>query len=241
LGTSSQQTAPKKMKITQSPKIVDLEEQDPKEQVNMDMVESRTNNVEVGKGRNLQNEGRSRTFNNKMNIFDKASRASFQSKEDLAKQYVEKGNLAMNEMRELIPEVEKISHHNSSLFIKRYVEKKTFNIEVADDDKVSKIKLKYENINAPDKVKFQRNTSAMLYSYYLGLILKNSKLSTYAIKFEGQLRQEKASNRAWKTQVKRLESEGPQGVKSSLEAKDKLIQILKNKIKVFSIEDPQTT
>jgi hypothetical protein len=38
LGTSSQHIAPKKMKITQSPQIVDLEEEEPKEQVNMDMV-----------------------------------------------------------------------------------------------------------------------------------------------------------------------------------------------------------
>jgi hypothetical protein len=31
LGTSSQQTVPKKMKITQSPQIVDLKEEEPKE------------------------------------------------------------------------------------------------------------------------------------------------------------------------------------------------------------------
>ena len=37
---------------------------------------------------------------------------------------------------------------------------------------------------------------------------------------------------AWKNQVKRLESEGPQGVKSSLDEKDKLIQSLKKKVKM---------
>jgi hypothetical protein len=241
LGTSSQQTAPKKMKITQSPQIVDLEEEEPKEQVNMDMVESGINNVEVGKGSKLQSEGSSRTFSSKKHIFDKAAGAAYQSKEDLAKKYAEKGNLAMNEMRELIPEVENISQHKSSMFTVRDVEKKTFNIAVADEDKVSEIKMKYENISAPDKVKFHRNTSDMLYSDYLGLSLKNSKLSTYAIKLEGKLRQEKASNRAWKTQVKRLESEGPQGVKSSLEEKDKLIQSLKKKLKMSATEHPQTT
>jgi hypothetical protein len=69
----------------------------------------------------------------------------------------------------------------------------------------------------------------MLYSDYLGLSLKNLKLSTYAIKLEGQLRKEKESIRSWKTHVKRLEYEGPRGVKSSLDEKDKLIQSLKNK------------
>jgi hypothetical protein len=147
----------------------------------------------------------------------------------------------MGEMRELIPEVENISQHKSSLFTVRDIEKRAFNIVVADDNKVSKIKPKYDNISALDKVKFHKNTSDMLYSDYLGLSLKNSKLSTYAIKLEGNLRQEKESNRAWKTQVKRLYSEIPQGVKASLDEKDKLIQSLNKKIKMSTKEHPQTT
>jgi hypothetical protein len=81
----------------------------------------------------------------------------------------------------------------------------------------------------------------MLYSDYLGLSLKNSKLSTYAIKLEGQLRKEKESIRSWKNHVKRLEYEGPRGVKSSLDEKDKLIQSLKNKLKMSATKHPQTT
>jgi hypothetical protein len=38
-----------------------------------------------------------------------------------------------------------------------------------------------------------------------------------------------------------MESEGPQGVKSSMDEKDKLIQSLKKKLKMFAIEYPQTT
>ena len=146
--------------------------------MNMDMVESGVSNVEVEKGSKLQSEGSSRTFNSKNHIFDKASRASYQYKEDLIKQYVEKGNLAMNEMRELIHEVENISQHKYSMFTVRDVEKKKFNIAVADEDKVSEIKLKYENISALDKVKFRRNTSVMLYFDYLGLSLKVLRLTT---------------------------------------------------------------
>jgi hypothetical protein len=230
MGTSDQQTAPKKMKITQSPQIVNLEEEEPREQVNLDMVESGTSTVEVEKERKLQSEGNSRTFSSKKHIFDKTSGAAYQSKEDLEKQYAEKGNMAMGEMRDLVPEVENISQHKSSLFTVRDIEKRTFNIAVADEDKVSEIKIRYDNISAPDKVKFHRNTSDMLYSDYLSLSLKNSKLSSYAMKLEGKLRQEKASNRAWQTQVKRLESEGPQGVKSSLDEKDKLIQSFEEEI-----------
>ena len=64
------------MKITQSPHIVDLEEEEPKEQVNMDKVESGTSTVEFGKGRNLQSEGSSRNFSNKKHIFLKAPGAT---------------------------------------------------------------------------------------------------------------------------------------------------------------------
>jgi hypothetical protein len=68
--------------------------------------------------------------------------------------------------------------------------------------------------------------------------LKISSLKTHALKLEGQLRQDKASNRAWQTQIKILESEGPQGVKASLEEKDKMIQSMKKKLNISSTECP---
>jgi HPt (histidine-containing phosphotransfer) domain-containing protein len=79
----------------------------------------------------------------------------------------------------------------------------------------------------------------MLYYDYLGLALKVARLTTYASKLDGQLKQEKVSNKAWMTQVKRMESEGPQGIKDSLDEKDKLIQSLKKKLKMSPTDDPQ--
>jgi len=172
-------------------------EEEPKENVSMDMVEISTSKEEAGKRGMPQSESSSKYFNNKKHIFDKAPRVAYQSKEDLAKQYVVKGSLAMSEIRELIPEVEKISQHRSSLFSVKDIEKKKLNIAIADEDKVSEVKLHYENISAPDKVKFHKNISDMLYLDYQGLSLKVSRLTTHALKLEGQLRQEKASNRAW--------------------------------------------
>ena len=87
-------------------------------------------------------------------------------------------------MRDLIPEVENISQNKSSLFIVREIEKRTFNIAVADEDKVYEINIRYDNISAPDKFKFHRHESDMLYSNYLSLILKNSKLSSHMMKLE---------------------------------------------------------
>jgi hypothetical protein len=210
--------------------------------MNMEMVESRTKNEEASTEGIPQSEGSSRDFSNKKHVFDKTPGAVYQSKEDLANQYVVKGNLAMSEIRDLLPEVERISQHKSSMFSVRDVERKTLNIVVEDEDKVSEIKLHYENISAPDKVKFHRNTSDMLYSDYLSLSLRVSRMKTHTLKLEWTIEdKKKASSRAWQTQVKRLESEGPQGVKASLDEKDKLIQSMKKKLKMSATEHPQTT
>jgi hypothetical protein len=61
------------------------------------------------------------------------------------------------------------------------------------------------------------------------------------MKLEGKLRKEKTSSRAFQTLVKRMEYEDPQRVKSSLDGKEKLIQILKNKLKMSTTEHPQKT
>jgi hypothetical protein len=168
---------------------VDLEEEEPREQVNLDMVESGTSIIEVEKESKIQSEGGSKTFSSKKYIFDKTSEAVYQYKEDLEKQYAEKGNIGLGEMRDLVPEVEKTSQNKYSIFMVRDVDKRTFNIAVSYEDKVSEIKIRYDNIIAPKKVKFYKNTSDMLYYDYLSLILKNSKMSSYAMKLEGNLRQ----------------------------------------------------
>jgi hypothetical protein len=138
LGASGQQNVPKKMKITQSPQIVNLEEEEPKEKMNMDMVESRTKNKEANIGNMPKGESNSRDFSSKKHVFNKAPGAVYQSKEDWANQYAVKGNMAMSEIRDLLPEVERISQHKSSLFSIRDVEMKALNIAVADEDKCMK-------------------------------------------------------------------------------------------------------
>jgi hypothetical protein len=69
---------------------VDLEEEEPKEKVSMDMVESGTSKEETGKRSMPQGESISRAFSSKKHIFDKAHGEIYPSKEDLAKQYVVK-------------------------------------------------------------------------------------------------------------------------------------------------------
>jgi len=178
---------------------VDLEDEESRDQENLNMVESGTSTVYIEEGNKIQSEGNSRTFCNKKYLFDKTSGLAYQSREDLEKQYADKGNIALGEIKALFPEVETVSQHKYSLLTVTNVENKTFNIVVSEEDKVSEMKIKYDNISAPDKVKFHKQTSDMLYSDYLSLNLKNYKFSSYAEKLERELRQERESNKAWKT------------------------------------------
>jgi hypothetical protein len=84
----------------------------------------------------------------------------------------------LGEMRDLFPGVEKFSKQKASLFVVRDTENKNFNIVVAYVDKVSEIKIKYDNISAPDKVQFHKQANDLLYSDYLSLNLKNSKMTS---------------------------------------------------------------
>jgi len=68
------------------------------------------------------------------------------------------------------------------LFTTRDIENKTFSIAVANEDKVLEIKIKYDNISAPNKLKFHKKTSNLLYSDYLSLNLKNSRMTSLATK-----------------------------------------------------------
>jgi len=65
------------MKVKQSARIVDLEEEESRDQANLDMVESGTSTVEVEKENKLQSEGSSRTFSSKKYIFDKTSESVY--------------------------------------------------------------------------------------------------------------------------------------------------------------------
>jgi hypothetical protein len=172
-----------------------------------------------------------KVFSSMKHVFGQTPGTIYQSKEELLHPYAVKGSMFNSEIKELLPEVEGACQRKAHLLSVRDVEKKTFNIAVVDNDKVSEFKVHYENIDAPDnkvhyenidapdKVKFHINVSDMLYADYLNLALKAARLTTHVLKLDGQLKQEKVSSKAWMMQVKRLESEGPQGVKASLDEK----------------------
>jgi hypothetical protein len=209
LGAGSQQDTLKKIRSTSPSLVIDLEEEEHKGKTCMEMAETTTQNKEINPENKPHNEGNMKVFSSRKHIFCQTPGKIYQSKEDLLNQYAMKGSMANSEIREIFPEVEGTSQRKPHLLSIRDIEKKTFNIAVVDNDKISEFKVHYENIGAPDKVKFHRNVSDMLYVDYLSLALKVARLTTHALKLDGQLKQEKVSNKAWMTQVKILESEGP--------------------------------
>jgi hypothetical protein len=241
LGASSQQDTLKKMRVTSPSPIIDLEEEEQKEKTCMEMVDTKIQNKEINPENKPQNKGSMKVFSSRKHVFGQTPGTVYQSKEDLLHQYAVKGSMANSEIKELFSELEGTSQRKSHLLSVKDVEKKTFNIAVADNDKVSEFKVHYENIDTPDKVKFHRNVSDMLYADYLNLALKVARLKTHVLKLDEQLKQEKVSSKAWMMQVKRLESEGPQGVKASLDKKDKMIQSLKKILKMSPTDHPQTS
>jgi hypothetical protein len=83
LGASGQQDILKKMKITPSSQVVDLEKEEPKEKMSMEMVEVITKNKEASTRSMPQSESSTRVFSSKKHIFSKTPRAVYQSKGDL--------------------------------------------------------------------------------------------------------------------------------------------------------------
>jgi len=67
-----EQIAKKKMKIIQPKQIVDLEDEGPRDQVNLNNVESGTSIVEIEEISQLESEGSSRAFHIQKYYFDKA-------------------------------------------------------------------------------------------------------------------------------------------------------------------------
>ena len=75
-----EQTAKKKMIIVETMQIVDLEDEGPRDQVNLNTVESATNIVEIEERSQLESEGNSRSFHSQKYYFDKAPNTTYQSR-----------------------------------------------------------------------------------------------------------------------------------------------------------------
>lgn len=70
-------------------------------------------------------------------------------------------------------------------------ENNTFNIVVADKNKVSKVKIRLYKINMPNKIHFHNKTSDIIYVDLLQSTFDISKMETKVSKLEGSLNRKK--------------------------------------------------
>ena len=101
----------------------------------------------------------------------------------------------------------------------------------------------------PDKINFHKQSSDIVYIGLLQFTLENSKLGSRVSKLEGQLKQEKTTNKAWKAQIKRLgidvlvvgeDLKNIQAIKKLLDEKENTIEVLKEKLKIPRAQHVQT-
>jgi hypothetical protein len=78
-----------------------LEDEGPKEQTCLDMVESGTSVIE-SRADQLESEGSSGAFHSQKYYFSQASEEAYQSKEDLSKWYAEKRKESLSEIMNLM-------------------------------------------------------------------------------------------------------------------------------------------
>ena len=109
------------------------------------------------------------------------------------------------ESKKLYPKVRQFSQEKVSLISVMDHERNTLNIIVADKGKVSKVKIKLNNINVLDKINFHKQTNEIMYNDLLQFTVNTKKLETKVVQLEGHLKQERETNRGWQVEIKKLE------------------------------------
>jgi hypothetical protein len=123
-----------------------------------------------------------------------------------------------------------------SLFTSRNIKDNSLKLSVVTKDKISEMNLDLSEINAPDKILLHRQTGEVIYSDYLGAILRANKLKNSVDKINNQLRQEKAENKSRQQQIKKLQmdlinKDGDEATKLLKEKEDMILK-LRRKLKI---------
>lgn len=116
--------------------------------------------------------------------FLEAQSPQYKSKKDLIFQYTWKMNQAFEENQKFLTETRKVSQEKMSLITVREPSNSTLNIVVAEENKVSEIKIKMDQINVPDQIHFHMQTSEVLYLGLSHSTLNNIKLETRVVRLK---------------------------------------------------------
>lgn len=123
-------------------------------------------------------------------VFSENHNTLYKSKDDLIKKCTEKKTHSLLQTQNLFPEVRNISQVKFSLISTRGHENNTINIAVADENKVSEVRIKLDKLNVRNKINFHKQANIIIYVDLLQSTLEISKLNTKLSKLERELKQE---------------------------------------------------
>ncbi len=112
------------------------------------------------------------------------------------------GEEAIIDSHKQYPELRKLSGSKVSLVTVGDLEKGSLNLALTDEQKVSQIHLRMDQISVLDKIMFLKQASEVLYVDIMKESLDHHKSLQKISKLEAQLKWEKEANRDWKTKVK---------------------------------------
>ncbi len=119
----------------------------------------------------------------------------------------------------------------------------SLSLAIADDEKAYEIHLEMDQLSGPDKIWFHKQASEVLYADLIKEMLAHKNVAQKIAKLEAQLKQEKASNKAWSTQVAHLQTElasykelpPVQGVETQPAAKVTTVKTVKKRGKAINV------
>ena len=113
----------------------------------------------------------------------------------------------MVQTKEQLSELIQKSNEKVTLMTVRDVTTGSLNLVIDDEEKASKIRLEMEQLPVPDKIWFHKQASEVLYADLTKEALAHKAAIQKIENLEAHLKQEKASNKAWSTQVALLQTE----------------------------------
>jgi len=174
-------------------------------------------------------------------IFGKSEDVPLKSLKELKAKSVETRKHSFEQIFQYLPQAKGIVGSKVHLQSARDLEANTLKLAVTSGKRASEFKIALDQVSFPDKIKLPKYSSYILYVELLQLAINHSKSLTKINKLELRVKQEKIASKSHQKQIKALESDiitesadqkDVKALKKLLDSKDKLINELKEKLKI---------
>jgi len=182
-------------------------------------------------------------------VFGEDDDSPFKSLKELKMEYLEKRKQSFEKIFKYLPQARESESSKVQLQSVRDPESNILKLVVTSGKKASEIKIYLDQVSLLDKISFHKQSSDILYAELLQLAINHSKALTKIDKLELRLKQEKTASKSHQKHIKSLESDlvtevsdqkDAKALQKLLDNKDKLINELKEKLKIPPTQVLQT-